>query len=82
MRLIITARAEKDILKLSLDYQRKVDAALEKFLTSPETLDLKKLKGQKSHWRIRVGVYRIILLIVREEDTAYVLHVRHRRKAY
>lgn len=82
MRLVITSRAEKDILKLSSDYQQKVDVALEKYLASPEILDLKKLKGQKSHWRIRVGVYRIILLITREEDTTYVLRVRHRQKAY
>lgn len=82
MRLVITSRAEKDILKLSSDYQQKIDVALDKYLTSPETLDLKKLKGQKSHWRIRVGVYRIILLIAREENTSYILRVRHRREAY
>ncbi len=52
MKLIITAKAEKDILKLSADNRKRVEEALDKYITNPESLDIKKLKGHKSHWRI------------------------------
>ena len=43
-------------------------------------LDIKKLKGTKNHYRIRVGDYRILFVL--ENQSAYVYDVSHRRNVY
>ncbi len=43
-------------------------------------LDIKKLKGTKNHYRIRVGNYRILFAV--ESTTIYVYDISHRRNVY
>jgi mRNA-degrading endonuclease RelE of RelBE toxin-antitoxin system len=43
-------------------------------------LDIKKLKGTRNHYRIRVGNYRILLAI--EYEMAYVYDISHRGSVY
>jgi len=43
-------------------------------------LDIKKLKGTKNHYRIRVGDYRILFAM--EFEAIYVYDVSHRRNVY
>lgn len=43
-------------------------------------LDIKKLKGTKYHYRIRVGDYRILFAL--ESNKALVYDVSHRSNAY
>ena len=43
-------------------------------------LDIKKLKGTRNHYRIRVGNYRILLVI--ESEMAYVYDISHRESVY
>jgi len=43
-------------------------------------LDIKKLRGTKNHYRIRVGDYRI--LVVLDSDITYVYDISHRRDVY
>ena len=55
---------------------------MNKLLTAPETVDLKKLRGEFDKWRVRVGDYRVIMRIASKEETIYVLRIRHRSDAY
>lgn len=82
MRLEITEPAEKDLADLDKKTQERVSAALDRLLTRPEAVDLKKLRGSPERWRLRVGDWRIILRIDQEQEIIYILRIRHRREAY
>lgn len=43
-------------------------------------VDIKKLKGTKNHFRIRIGNYRILLVI--ESNAAYIYDISHRGQVY
>jgi len=82
MRLEITEPAQKDLAGLDRNTQRRIKTALDRLLSYPQAVDLKKLKGSPDMWRLRVGDWRVILRFDRERGILYVLRIRHRREAY
>ena len=58
--LEITGPAQKDFQKLPQKDQARVKAALITMSLDPFQGDIKRLKGQPTAWRRRVGNYRII----------------------
>ena len=67
--LHITGPAQKEFQKLPAKDQARVRDALLAMQHDPFSGDIKRLKGQASAWRRRVGNYRIV----------YDLHVEERR---
>ena len=71
MRLKIDKSFEKDTDKLQdAKLLIKIANCIEQIVTAPtkeEILNLKKLKGFKHHYRIRIGDYRIGAVILDEE---------------
>lgn len=82
MRLEITEEAEKDLADLDRETQGRIKTALDRLLSYPQAVDIKKLKGSRNMWRLRVGDWRVILWLDREQGILYVLRIRHRREAY
>jgi len=82
MRLEITEPAQKDLADLDRQIQRRIKVALDRLLSYPQAVDLKKLKGSSDMWRLRVGDWRVILRLDRKQGVLYVLRIRHRREAY
>jgi len=82
MKLEITEPAEKELAGLDKRTRARIKDALDKLLSRPEAVDLRKLKGKTNLWRLRVGEWRVILQVDRRKETIYVLHVKHRREAY
>ena len=73
--------------------QRALDAAcgalLERLLAALHALEdnprppgVKKLKGQRDHWRVRVGDWRIVYTIQDRELIVLVLQIGNRREVY
>jgi len=75
----VTEPAERDLADLDKKTQRRIKAVLDRLLTYPQAIDLKKLQGSPERWRVRVGDWRVILRIDREQRVLYVLRIRHRR---
>jgi mRNA interferase RelE/StbE len=67
--LQLTDPARKDFRKLSSKDQARVKAALMAMEQDPFQGDIKRLKGNPSGWRRRVGNYRIIY------DVYFELHL-------
>ena len=82
MKLEITEPAEKELAGLDKRIRVRIKDALDKLLSRPEAVDLRKLKGKTNLRRLRVGEWRVILQVDRRKETIYVLHVKHRREAY
>jgi mRNA interferase RelE/StbE len=58
--LHITGPAQKEFLRLPAKDQARVKDALLAMQQDPFSGDIKRLKGQTSAWRRRVGNYRIV----------------------
>ncbi|MBI1741388.1 MAG: type II toxin-antitoxin system RelE/ParE family toxin [Candidatus Koribacter versatilis] len=58
--LQLTGPAQKDFQKLPPKDQARVRAALLSMQEDPFRGDIKRLKGQPSAWRRRVGSFRIV----------------------
>lgn len=58
--LQLTAPAQKELQRLPQKDQRRVRAALLSMERDPFQGDIKRLKGEATAWRRRVGNYRII----------------------
>lgn len=83
MKIEITEPAQKDLEALEKNTRRRIIEALERAQANPEAVDLKKLKGTLDRWRLRVGDYRVIFRVDREQEELFrVIRVRHRREVY
>ncbi|OGL45001.1 MAG: hypothetical protein A2149_00005 [Candidatus Schekmanbacteria bacterium RBG_16_38_11] len=71
--------AVKDYMKLPKDYKVLVDLALLK-LSEGLPVDIKPLRGEKDIYRLRVGRYRILFLII--EDTLVITKIGPRGDVY
>jgi len=80
--LIFSPAAEREIKKLSKDRQKDVLDALKKLREGSETLEIEKIKGHPSFFRIKAGremrvIYhplnatRIVVLVIRDRKEAY-----------
>ena len=55
-----TARAKRQFLKLIPDVQTRLQIAIDNLADDPRPNGVKKLKGRKNEYRIRIGSYRVI----------------------
>jgi mRNA interferase RelE/StbE len=70
--LQLAAPAQKDFRKLPAKDQARVRVALLSMEENPFLGDVKRLKGQPTAWRRRVGNYRIIYDLYIEEHLIVV----------
>lgn len=81
-KLEILLTAQKEIRKLPQNVRLQVINTVKKLADSPRPIGCEKLKGSKSSYRIRVGVYRIVYSIKDKELVVQVLKVGHRKDVY
>ena len=81
-KVFLESRADKQLRKLPLEDRERVLARIQKLKEGllPE-LDVKKLKGYKDQYRLRVGEFRV-LFELQPERTIIVYAVLPRKKAY
>ncbi|MCA9825808.1 MAG: type II toxin-antitoxin system RelE/ParE family toxin [Dehalococcoidia bacterium] len=78
-RVEITARAERDLLRLDEVTRKRVRQGIDR-LAQGETVDIRKIVGG-DEYRLRVGDYRVRLSF-HPEQRALIIRVLHRREAY
>lgn len=82
--IFLTHRAEKALKSLDVKVKRRIEAALDDLAYTyfPKKYDIKKLKGVKSTYRIRIMNYRIIYMVDFKESSIFVSSITQRKKAY
>ena len=78
-----TKKAEKQIRALPESVKKKIGEivdVLKNEAIPARRYDVKKIKGRKNIYRIRVGSYRMLYLL--DENRITILLVLHRSKAY
>ena len=79
----VTRRAERHLQGLPQDILRRVDTIIEQLKHNPRPRGTVKLTTQiGSHWRIRVGTYRILYQIDDQHHRVEIYRIKHRRDAY
>ena len=62
--------------------QERIRDRVEALAENPWPPGAKKLSGQKGHWRVRVGEYRVIYRVDTEVRIVLVSRIGHRREVY
>jgi len=81
-KLTIAARASKDLSALPSALARRADAAILALAHEPRPNGVKKLRGERTLWRVRVGDYRIVYSIDDKSRIVDIIGIPHRSKAY
>ncbi|MGJ3510152.1 type II toxin-antitoxin system RelE family toxin [Enemella sp. A6] len=81
-RVEFTAAAARQIKKLPRVARDRVLDSIEELTEDPRPRGSKKLVGEKTAWRIRVGDYRVIYDVFDTELTVTVVRAGHRRDVY
>ncbi len=79
--LIYSPSALKQLEKLEKNNRERIMIALERLRIRPESCDIKRLVGMECY-RFRVGDYRIIFDLEKNELKILVLQVAHRKNVY
>ena len=78
-KVIITARAKKDLRKLTKSGFDQVSGIIDQLSVNPfDFSNLHKLSGQDKTWRIRKGNYRIKFELFQKEKAIFVFEVKRR----
>jgi mRNA interferase RelE/StbE len=78
----LTSAAARQIKKLPRPARDRVLGALSELGDDPQPPGAKKLVGEQTAWRIRVGDYRVIYDVFDERLTVTVVRAAHRRDVY
>jgi len=79
-KVFLESRADKQLRKLPLEDRERVLARIQKLKEGllPE-LDVKKLKGYKDQYRLRVGEFRVLSNFSRSAPLLFMLYCPERR---
>ncbi len=81
-RVEFTTAAAREIHKLPRRVRDRLLDAIEDLSDDPRPRGAKKLVGEKTAWRIRVGDYRVIYDVFDDVLTVTIVRAAHRREAY
>lgn len=81
-RVEFTTAAARQVKKLPRPARDRILDAVEDLSDDPRPHGAKKLVGEETAWRIRVGHYRVIYDIFDTELTVTVVRAGHRREVY
>ncbi len=78
--LQISNHAERQLTRLPLSEAKRILLKLKEAIDNFDKVDIKKLRGYKNSWRIRIGNYRVIFKI--ENELMIVTEIGHRKEIY
>ena len=80
-RYILLKSAERYLKRIQPKSRQRIFEELDKLLSDPTQVDFKKLKG-RSGYRLRVGDYRVLIEIKREERLFIITNIGPRGDIY
>lgn len=81
-RLTFARSARRELERLDPPIARRVLKAIEKLSYTPRPVGCIKLTGSVDEWRIRIGDWRVIYVVLDGDGVVDVVAVRHRSDAY
>ena len=81
-KIVFKPSVEKDLRCLSKTVLTRILTKIQQIQVNPVSRESVKLTGAEHFYRVRVGDYRVIYSIDRDEMAIIIHYVRHRRYAY
>lgn len=81
-RVEFTTAAARQVRKLPSAVRDGILDAIEDLEDDPRPYGVKKLKGEETAWRIRVGDYRVLYDVIDSQLLVTVIRAAHRREVY
>lgn len=81
--IFLTHRAEKALKSINMKLKSRIEVALDdlSYTYFPRKYEIKKLKGFKNTYRIRISNYRIIYLVDFKKSSIFILSIAQRPKS-
>ena len=80
-RVELAPAAQRELRRLPPQVAARLRAPIETLSTNPRPHGVRKLQGQESSWRIRVGPYRVIYDIDDNRQLVVILKLDRRSEA-
>ncbi len=68
MKIFLSRRAKQALNDSAPDVRERLEAKISELLTTPYPKGCKKLKGAPNSYRLRAGDYRVIYVILKEDE--------------
>jgi mRNA interferase RelE/StbE len=81
-KIQIKKQALKQLNKLPLEAIIDINSAISQLSFNPKPFSSKKLNHPDELYRIRIGIYRVIYLIIENELVIEVIKIAHRKESY
>jgi mRNA interferase RelE/StbE len=81
-RVVSSETAARQFNRLDRQIQKRISDQIESLAKNPRPPGVKKLKGYRDYWRIRLGDYRVIYTIQDDCLLVCVIRIGHRREVY
>ena len=82
MKIEFGTKALKFLSKLEKVSKERVFKRIKELYEDPFPSDVKKLKGEKDVYRIRVGDFRVLYRIIPEDEVILIFRVDKRSRVY
>jgi mRNA interferase RelE/StbE len=82
MKIEFGTKALKFLSKLDRDGKERVFKRIKELGNDPFPSDVKKIKGEKDVYRIRIGAFRVLYKIISKNDTILIFRVDKRSRVY
>ena len=83
--VVIHKKVSKELKQVPEIHLRNFSALINVLKTNPvpwRNFDIKKIKGAKGIYRVRIGDYRVVYFVDKENQTIHVLRFERREKVY
>lgn len=80
--VVVRETARRELRELPASTSLRIADKISLLTYGPFPANSKKLATLPDSYRLRVGDYRVVYQVRREEHVVYILRVRHRRDAY
>ena len=81
MKISFVKSAEKELLYLDKKFGQRILQKISLLEDDPFGQNSQKLEGGKGY-RIRIGDYRVVYIINKEDKTIVIIKIGHRREVY
>ena len=83
--VVVHKKVKKELKHLQKAHLKKFAEIMEILRTKPvpwKEFDVRKIEGEKNTYRIRIGDFRVIYFIDKEDRTIHVLKLERRGRIY
>lgn len=80
-RVELAPAAQRDLRRLPTQVQSRLAAPIQSLAQSPRPPGVRKVQGQETTWRIRVGPYRVVYDIYNDQELVVVFKVDRRSES-